>query len=78
MLFRSVVGAGAPRIRQRHVDLAEMSLATRVRAIARDAHVPDVAAVLWIDRMPVDIRHGAKIDRARLAADAERLLAGHG
>jgi acyl-coenzyme A synthetase/AMP-(fatty) acid ligase/pimeloyl-ACP methyl ester carboxylesterase len=74
----AVVGAGAPRIRQRHVDLAEMSLATRVRAIARDAHVPDVAAVLWIDRMPVDIRHGAKIDRARLAADAERLLAGHG
>jgi len=74
----AVVGAGAPRMRQRHVDLAEMSLATRVRAIARDAQVPDVAAVLWIDRMPVDIRHGAKIDRARLAADAERLLAGHG
>jgi acyl-coenzyme A synthetase/AMP-(fatty) acid ligase/pimeloyl-ACP methyl ester carboxylesterase len=74
----AVVGAGAPRMRQRHVDLAEMPLATRVRAIARDAQVPDVAAVLWIDRMPVDIRHGAKIDRARLAADAERLLAGHG
>ena len=55
-----------------------MGLATRVRAIARDAQVPDVAAVLWIDRMPVDIRHGAKIDRAHLAADAERLLAGHG
>ena len=74
----AVVGAGAPRIRKRHIDLAEMSLATRVRSIARDAQVPDVAAVLWIDRMPVDIRHGAKIDRARLAADAERLLAGHG
>ena len=73
-----IVGAGAPRIRKRHIDLAEMSLATRVRSIARDAQVPDVAAVLWIDRMPVDIRHGAKIDRARLAADAERLLAGHG
>ena len=74
----AVVGAGASRMRQRHVDLAEMGLATRVRAIARDAQVPDVAAVLWIDRMPVDIRHGAKIDRAHLAADAERLLAGHG
>ena len=74
----AAVGAGAPRIRKRHIDLAEMSLATRVRSIARDAQVPDVAAVLWIDRMPVDIRHGAKIDRARLAADAERLLAGHG
>ena len=74
----AVVGAGASRMRQRHVDLAEMSLATRVRAIARDAQVPDVAAVLWINRMPVDIRHGAKIDRALLAADAERLLAGHG
>ena len=74
----AVVGAGASRMRQRNVDLAEMSLASRVRAVARDAQVPDVAAVLWIDRMPVDIRHGAKIDRARLAADAERLLAGHG
>lgn len=36
----------------------------------------DVAAVLWRSRMPVDIRHGAKIDRSALAIEAERLLAG--
>jgi len=46
-------------------------LAQRVRE-----SVPEVAAVLWRDRMPVDIRHGAKVDRSKLAAEATRVLAG--
>jgi hypothetical protein len=49
-----------------------------VRTIADgDPNLPPIAAVLWIDRMPVDIRHGAKIDRSQLAALSESLLAGH-
>ena len=52
--------------------LAAGPLATAVRAAAG---VP-VAAVLVADALPVDIRHAAKIDRARVAAWAERVLAG--
>lgn len=51
--------------------LADTELTTRVRSI-----IPQVAAVLWCDRMPVDIRHGAKVDRQRLAEQASELLAG--
>jgi hypothetical protein len=39
------------------------------------AGVP-VAAVLVADALPVDIRHAAKVDRTRVAAWAERALAG--
>ena len=38
--------------------------------------LPGVAAVLWRSRMPVDIRHGAKIDRSRLSREAAAFLAG--
>jgi hypothetical protein len=38
--------------------------------------VPDVAAVLVVRRLPVDIRHNSKVDRARLARWATRVLAG--
>lgn len=62
-----------PRLR-----LANSDVTDRVRAVAAsDPMMPPIAAVLWIDRMPVDIRHGAKIDRSQLAALAESLLAGH-
>jgi acyl-coenzyme A synthetase/AMP-(fatty) acid ligase/pimeloyl-ACP methyl ester carboxylesterase len=62
-----------PRLR-----LANPDITDRVRTIADgDPNLPPIAAVLWIDRMPVDIRHGAKIDRSQLAALAESLLAGH-
>jgi acyl-CoA synthetase (AMP-forming)/AMP-acid ligase II len=52
--------------------LAPDPLATAVRAAAG---VP-VAAVLVADALPVDIRHAAKVDRARVAAWAERVMAG--
>jgi hypothetical protein len=47
-------------------------LADAVRAAVS---VP-VAAVLAVPGLPVDIRHNSKIDRARVAAWAERVLAG--
>jgi olefin beta-lactone synthetase len=52
--------------------LAGTAESTAVRAAA---HVP-VAAVLSVDALPVDIRHASKVDRARIARWAERLLAG--
>jgi len=60
-----------------HVQLADEELTQRVRDIARRSLMREITAVLWIDRMPVDIRHGAKIDRSKLAGDAARFLAGH-
>jgi hypothetical protein len=56
---------GAPR-------LAPEALTTAVRAAAE---VP-VAAVLQTDALPVDARHASKIDRSRVAAWSERVLAG--
>jgi acyl-CoA synthetase (AMP-forming)/AMP-acid ligase II len=57
--------AGAPL-------LAVAPLTSAVRAAV---DVP-VAAVLVADALPVDIRHAAKVDRTRVAAWAERVLAG--
>lgn len=58
--------------RRARMRLASFEDVERVRA-----SVPSIAAVLWRDGMPVDIRHGAKVDRALLAKEAARLLAGH-
>ncbi len=52
--------------------LASPPLAAQVRA----AVGRPLAAVLVTDRLPVDIRHAAKIDRARVARWAEHVLAG--
>lgn len=57
--------------RRSRMRLADVELINRVRAV-----VPTTAAVLWRDAMPVDIRHGAKVDRSHLAAQADRFLAG--
>jgi hypothetical protein len=35
-----------------------------------------VAAVLVADRLPLDVRHAAKVDRAEVARQAAALLAG--
>ena len=61
----------SPRSGSTRLSLAPTELVERVRAVA-----PEVAAVLWCDRLPVDVRHGAKIDRVRLAQAASDLLAG--
>ncbi|MFK7918791.1 MAG: alpha/beta fold hydrolase [Ilumatobacter sp.] len=52
--------------------LADDAMAADVRAAVPHA----VAAVLVTDRLPVDIRHNAKIDRAEVASWASSLLAG--
>jgi acyl-coenzyme A synthetase/AMP-(fatty) acid ligase/pimeloyl-ACP methyl ester carboxylesterase len=52
--------------------LATPELAAAVRAAAG---VP-ITAVLLVKALPVDIRHASKIDRARLARWADRVLAG--
>jgi len=36
----------------------------------------EIAAVITVDHLPVDIRHASKVDRARIARWAERMLAG--
>ena len=38
----------------------------------------DFAAVLVVDRLPVDIRHNSKIDRLQVSEMAAEVLAGHG
>ena len=52
--------------------LAAADLTTQVR----DAVTADVAAVLVVPALPVDIRHNAKIDRTAVAAWASDALAG--
>lgn len=55
--------------------LADTALTNAVRSAARNVDL-DVAAVLCIPEMPTDIRHNSKIDRAKLAVWASRLLSG--
>jgi acyl-coenzyme A synthetase/AMP-(fatty) acid ligase len=55
--------------------LAPARLAADVRAAAAPL-CPDVAAVLVLRRLPVDIRHNSKVDRTRLARWAGRVLSG--
>ncbi|MCP2046727.1 UNVERIFIED_ORG: acyl-coenzyme A synthetase/AMP-(fatty) acid ligase/pimeloyl-ACP methyl ester carboxylesterase [Paenarthrobacter nicotinovorans] len=54
---------------------ATPQLAGHVRRAALDAGV-QVSAVLAVPAQPTDVRHNAKIDRARLARWAARVLAG--
>ena len=62
-----VVEAGA-----RRPGLASPELSAAVRTSTEQT----IAAVLVAPTLPTDIRHNSKIDRSRLAAWAERLLAG--
>lgn len=56
----------------RRAGLASPDLTARVRS----ATALSLAAVLAVPGLPTDIRHNSKIDRSRLSAWAERLLAG--
>ncbi len=62
------------RVARRRLRPAAYELAERVR---RAAGVP-VAAVLTADRLPLDIRHASKVDRAEVARRAALTLAGRG
>ena len=56
----------------RRPGLADQDLTDRVRSVV----ATDVAAVLEVPELPVDKRHNSKIERTRIAAWAERVLAG--
>lgn len=57
---------------------ADVDLTMRVREAVRAATGVDVAAVLTMREIPVDVRHRSKVDRARVADDVANLLAGDG
>ena len=60
-----------------HGGLAVAELAAEVRAAAAGTvGGVELAAVLVVPALPVDIRHNSKIDRVRVAAWAGRVLAG--
>jgi acyl-CoA synthetase (AMP-forming)/AMP-acid ligase II/pimeloyl-ACP methyl ester carboxylesterase len=71
-----VVPAGPPA-RRRSITRKRLRLApTPLAEAVRGAAGLDVAAVLTAPGLPVDIRHGAKIDRHAVAVRAGRFLAG--
>ncbi len=59
----------------RRPHLADAPLAAAARTAARGRGV-DLAAVVAVPALPVDVRHNAKIDRARIAAWSGRFLSG--
>ncbi|PRY50133.1 acyl-CoA synthetase (AMP-forming)/AMP-acid ligase II [Geodermatophilus tzadiensis] len=67
-----VVVVPSGRRRRRRTGLADAGLADAVRAAAG----VEVAAVLTTARLPVDVRHQSKVDRAEVARRAARFLAG--
>ncbi len=69
---QQVVAVVVPVQRVRRPSLAPERLADDVRA-AVDV---DIAAVFVVPSLPVDKRHNSKIDRTRVAAWAEKVLAG--
>ncbi|TKV29903.1 alpha/beta fold hydrolase [Arthrobacter sp. NamB2] len=59
----------------RRPQLADAQLAAEARSSARERGV-ELAAVIAVPALPVDIRHNAKIDRARVAQWSSRFLSG--
>jgi olefin beta-lactone synthetase len=56
--------------------LADVDTTRRVRAAVRDATGVELAAVLTMRALPVDVRHRSKVDRLRIAHEAGAFLAG--
>jgi olefin beta-lactone synthetase len=56
--------------------LADMDTTARVREAVRQATGLDLAAVLTMRSLPVDVRHRSKVDRIRVAREATVYLAG--
>jgi acyl-coenzyme A synthetase/AMP-(fatty) acid ligase/pimeloyl-ACP methyl ester carboxylesterase len=59
--------------RAHRAELVAPSLAARVRS----ATTHPLVAIFSVNQLPTDIRHNSKIDRVRLSAWAEHILAGH-
>ncbi len=73
---QQVVAVVQPELPPSSPQLAGFALADAVRAAVAGAAGPDVAAVFEVPALPVDRRHNSKIDRARIAAWADEVLAG--
>ncbi|THJ66945.1 alpha/beta fold hydrolase [Arthrobacter echini] len=71
----AVDGGGRAAPKRRRARLADDTVTARARALARERGI-DLAAVIAVPRLPVDIRHNAKIDRTRVARWSARFLAG--
>ena len=79
----AVVGVGPHGLRQAVAVVETMPPTARpglaepglTRAVRESVGIP-LVAVLAVPRLPTDIRHNSKIDRTRLSAWAERVLAG--
>ena len=56
--------------------LADVDLTARVREAVREATGLELAAVLTMRSLPVDVRHRSKVDRIRIAREAADYLAG--
>ena len=56
--------------------LADADLTSRVRDAVREATGRELAAVLTMRSLPVDVRHRSKVDRIRIAREAAAYLAG--
>jgi hypothetical protein len=56
--------------------LADVDVTARVRSAVRDATGLEVAAVLTMRSLPVDVRHRSKVDRTRIAREATDYLSG--
>ena len=56
--------------------LADADLTSRVREAVREATGLELAAVLTMRSLPVDVRHRSKVDRIRIAREAAVYLAG--
>ncbi|WOQ69229.1 alpha/beta fold hydrolase [Microbacterium limosum] len=79
----AVVGVGPQGLRQAVAVVETTPPASRpgladpaVTAAVRQATQTPIVAVLAVPALPTDIRHNSKIDRTRLSAWAERVLAG--
>lgn len=70
------VARTAPVRRRRGAVLAGEALTLVVREVAALIESVPIAAVLTVSAFPVDVRHQSKVDRARLAAWADGVLAG--
>lgn len=56
--------------------LADVDLTSRVREAVREVTGLELAAVLTMRSLPVDVRHRSKVDRIRIAREAADYLAG--
>ena len=56
--------------------LADVDITARVRSAVREATGLELAAVLTMRSLPVDVRHRSKVDRTRIAREAADYLAG--